>query len=86
MQQHASIKTTDGELLRERVHHGADRARLHWAIAIAISREEQMPEKATIERARRDKREGEAASTQAGEFVREEMHHVREGREQGAPS
>jgi len=27
-----------------------------------------MPEKATVERARRDKREGKAASTQAGEF------------------
>ncbi|HEX6178978.1 MAG TPA: DNA-binding protein [Thermoanaerobaculia bacterium] len=39
-----------------------------------------MPEKETIERARRDKREGKAASTQAGEFVREEMHHVREGK------
>jgi hypothetical protein len=42
--------------------------------------EVQMPEKETIERARRDKREGKSASTQAGEFVREEMHHVREGK------
>ena len=39
-----------------------------------------MPEKATIERARKDAREGKAPSTQAGEFVREEMHHVREGK------
>jgi hypothetical protein len=39
-----------------------------------------MPEKKTIERAKRDKREGKAASTQAGEFVREEIEHVREGR------
>lgn len=39
-----------------------------------------MPEKATIERARKDKREGKAPSTQAGEFVREEIHHVREGK------
>jgi len=39
-----------------------------------------MPEKATLERARRDKRQGKAASTQAGEFVREEIHHVREGK------
>jgi len=39
-----------------------------------------MPEKATVERARRDKREGKAASTQAGEFVREEIHHIREGK------
>ena len=39
-----------------------------------------MPEKATLERARREKREGKAASTQAGEFVREEIHHIREGK------
>ena len=39
-----------------------------------------MPEKATVERARRDKRAGKAPTTQAGEFVREEMHHVREGK------
>ena len=39
-----------------------------------------MPEKATIARARRDKRQGKAPSTQAGEFVREEIHHVREGK------
>ena len=39
-----------------------------------------MPEKKTIERARRAKRQGKSASTQAGEFVREEIHHVREGK------
>jgi hypothetical protein len=39
-----------------------------------------VPEKATIERARRDKRAGKSASTQAEEFVREEMDHVREGK------
>src|SRR5918911_621752 len=39
-----------------------------------------MPEKQTLERAREDAREGKAPSTQAGEFVREEMHHVREGK------
>ncbi len=39
-----------------------------------------MPEKQTLERARRDKREGKAASTQAGEFVREEIEHIREGK------
>jgi hypothetical protein len=39
-----------------------------------------MPEKQTIERARNDKRQGKAASTQAGEFVREEMDHIREGK------
>jgi hypothetical protein len=46
-----------------------------------ISAEEAfMPEQATIKRARRDKREGKAPTTQAGEFVREEMHHIREGK------
>jgi hypothetical protein len=39
-----------------------------------------MPEKATIKRARNAKRSGKAATTQAGEFVREEIHHVREGK------
>src|SRR5437764_10358337 len=39
-----------------------------------------MPEKKTIEKARKDKREGKAPSTQAGEFVREEMDHIREGK------
>jgi hypothetical protein len=39
-----------------------------------------MPEKATLQRARRDRRQGKAPSTQAGEFVREEIHHVREGK------
>src|SRR5581483_10367492 len=39
-----------------------------------------MPEKETMRRARRDKREGKAPTTQAGEFVREEMHHIREGK------
>jgi hypothetical protein len=39
-----------------------------------------MPEQKTIERARRDKAEGKAPTTQAGEFVREEMEHIREGK------
>jgi len=39
-----------------------------------------MPEKKTLERARKAKRAGKSASTQAGEFVREEMHHKREGK------
>src|SRR6185503_14426623 len=39
-----------------------------------------MPEQETIERAREDAREGKSASTQAGEFVREEMEHIREGK------
>jgi len=44
-----------------------------------------MPEKGTIARARRDKERGKAPSTQAGEFIREEMHHIRE-RKHGARS
>ena len=39
-----------------------------------------MPEKKTIERARRDAREGKAPTTQAGEFVREEFEHIRKGK------
>ena len=42
--------------------------------------EDAMPEKETVRRARRDKAQGKAASTQAGEFVREEMDHIREGK------
>src|SRR5690348_7180226 len=39
-----------------------------------------MPEHDTIERAHEDAREGKSPSTQAGEFVREEMEHVKEGK------
>src|SRR5262245_55087703 len=44
-----------------------------------------MPGKETLERARKDKAEGKAPSTQAGEFIREEMHPIRE-RKHGARS
>jgi hypothetical protein len=50
---------------------------MHDALGL---QEGAMPEKETIERARKDKREGKSPSTQAGEFVREEIHHVREGK------
>jgi hypothetical protein len=43
-------------------------------------RDSKVPEKRTVERARRDKRAGKSPTTQAGEFVREEIHHVREGK------
>src|SRR4029450_5142885 len=43
-------------------------------------REVPMPEKETIERGHEDAREGKSPSTQAGEVVREEMHHIREGK------
>jgi hypothetical protein len=39
-----------------------------------------VPEKETLERAQRDAREGKSPSTQAGEFVREELEHIREGK------
>lgn len=39
-----------------------------------------MPEKKTLERARRDKRQGKSASTQAGEFVKETIDNIREGK------
>ena len=39
-----------------------------------------MPERKTIQRARKTKREGKAPTTQAGEFVHEEMEHIREGK------
>jgi Family of unknown function (DUF6496) len=39
-----------------------------------------MPDKKTLDRAHKDKREGKSASTQAGEFVREEIDHIRAGK------
>src|SRR6266496_6756818 len=39
-----------------------------------------MPDRKTLERAEQDKREGKAPTTQAGEFVREEIEHIREGK------
>ena len=39
-----------------------------------------MPEKTTLRKAKEDKREGKAPSTQAGEFVHEEIEHVRRGK------
>jgi len=39
-----------------------------------------MPEQKTLKRARKAKAQGKAPSTQAGEFIREEMHHIREGK------
>jgi Family of unknown function (DUF6496) len=42
--------------------------------------ETTMPDRKTLERAQEDRREGKAPSTQAGEFVREEFEHIREGK------
>jgi hypothetical protein len=48
--------------------------------ARTLRRRSGMPSKATLKRARKAKRAGRAPSTQAGEFVREEIDHVREGK------
>jgi len=45
-----------------------------------ISQESAMPTKTAIERAKKDAREGKSPTTQAGEFVREVIEHVREGK------
>jgi hypothetical protein len=39
-----------------------------------------MPERSTKKRAQRARRQGKAATTQAGEYVREEMHHAKRGK------
>lgn len=39
-----------------------------------------MPNAATIKKAKRDLAQGKSQSTAAGEFIREEMHHIREGK------
>src|SRR5437764_6076974 len=51
-----------------------------WNAECTSGPEALMPEQETLRRAQRDKRQGKAASTQAGEFVKEEMHHIREGK------
>src|SRR5260370_9921503 len=50
------------------------------ATALVAPKEVIMPEQRTLERARKDKREGKSRTTQAGEFVREEIRHVRSGK------
>jgi hypothetical protein len=50
-----------------------------WVASI-LQMEDRMPEKSTLRRARRDKRQHKPPTTQNGDFVREEVHHVREGK------
>ena len=57
-----------------------DLLRYLFSARIQFEEAEVMPERETLERAKEDAREGKSLSTQAGEFVREEMHHVREGK------
>jgi hypothetical protein len=47
---------------------------------LLIKEEKFMPEKRVVEKAKKDMRKGRSASTAAGEFVRNEIHHVREGK------
>src|SRR5262245_56633612 len=47
---------------------------------IYLLREDIMTEKMTVARAEEAEREGKSPSTQAGEFVREEIEHIREGK------
>ena len=78
-------KVAGRERQGEDVIHGLHKARLAQSRAQLEEAElawrvSQMPEQETLERAERDKEEGKSPSTQAGEFVREEIHHVREGK------
>ena len=54
--------------------------RLHRKRGYAIGGAELMPDHKTIERAKRDLKEGKSPSTAAGEFVKQEIEHVREGK------
>src|SRR3989440_12765527 len=58
----------------------------HFITSLSPARlkETFMPERETLERAERDREQGKSPSTQAGEFVREEMHHIREGKHRAA--
>jgi hypothetical protein len=47
---------------------------------LEVATEDNVPDKETLDRAHKDAAEGKSASTQAGEFVREEIHHVRKGK------
>jgi hypothetical protein len=48
--------------------------------SVPTVREVYMPSRRTLERAMKDRREGKSPGTQASEFVREEIHHIREGK------
>jgi len=52
----------------------------HLKLKFIPTMEENMPEKRIVDKARQDLREGKSPSTAAGEFVREEIHHIREGK------
>src|ERR1700677_2088224 len=54
--------------------------RSYRATLNSSAKDPAMPEKETLRRAKKDKAEGKAPTTQAGEFIREEMDHIREGK------
>lgn len=54
--------------------------RIGVLLAARLQRRDPMPTRSTIEKARRDARKGKSPSTQAGEFVHEEIEHVRQGK------
>jgi hypothetical protein len=70
---------TDKDVSLAQLVHVENKALIDWTHADrkGVS---AMPEKKTMKRARNAKREGKSPTTQAGEFVREEMHHIREGK------
>jgi Family of unknown function (DUF6496) len=57
-----------------------ERRRFRFILTYCNDEETTMPDRKTLERAQEDRREGKAPSTQAGEFVREEFEHIREGK------
>jgi Family of unknown function (DUF6496) len=75
----ASCKKGPASLERGLHHRSVRRSGISVALDHGLRRT-TMPEKATVKRARKLKRSGRAPSTQAGEFVREEIHHIREGK------
>lgn len=85
----AHYKIAGRERQGEDIVHGLQKARLaqsraeverRWRGQPPWMKEGPMPEQETLERAKQDREEGKAPSTQAGEFVREEIHHIREGK------
>jgi hypothetical protein len=55
-------------------------SRLLTSLKFTYRASNAMPEKRTVEKAKKAKRQGKSSSTQAGEFVREEIRHVRQGK------
>ena len=86
----AHYKVAGRERQGEDIAHGLQKARLaqnraeieqRWrGQPVWLKEEAPMPEQETLDRAKQDREEGKSPSTQAGEFVREEIHHVREGK------